>query len=103
MLKAGDAHAKKPSTDTPCVCHYIGTLTDGREFDSSYTRGSPATFTPGDVIKGWCEAMQLMREGDRWLLFVPSELAYGDASRLTSASQCSVFPAISNSVTAGAA
>jgi FKBP-type peptidyl-prolyl cis-trans isomerase FklB len=81
VLKAGDAHAKKPSTDTPCVCHYTGTLTDGREFDSSYARGSPATFTPGDVIKGWCEAMQLMREGDRWLLFVPSELAYGDASR----------------------
>jgi FKBP-type peptidyl-prolyl cis-trans isomerase len=63
-----------------CDCHYRGALIDGREFDSSYARG-PATFTPSEVIKGWCEALLLMKEGDVWQLYVPSELAYGDCSR----------------------
>ena len=49
--------------DSPCLCHYAGTLTDGTEFDSSYSRGSPTTFAPNQVIKGWTEAMQLMVEG----------------------------------------
>ena len=66
---------------TPCSCHYRGTLTDGTEFDSSYKRGSPATFAPNQVIKGWTEAMQLMKEGDKWELYIPSELAYGDRQR----------------------
>ena len=81
ILKSGPDGAKKPSIDTPCECHYKGTLIDGREFDSSYSRGMPATFAPNQVIKGWTEAMQLMKEGDHWELYIPSELAYGDANR----------------------
>lgn len=53
-------------TDTPCSCHYEGTLLDGTVFDSSYKRGKPITFAPRQVIKGWTEAMKLMREGDKW-------------------------------------
>jgi FKBP-type peptidyl-prolyl cis-trans isomerase FklB len=67
--------------NSPCDCHYRGALIDGREFDSSYARGAPATFAPSEVIKGWCEALLLMKEGDVWQLYVPSELAYGDCSR----------------------
>eukprot|EP01126_Amoeba_proteus_P015591 TRINITY_DN1703_c0_g1_i4.p1 TRINITY_DN1703_c0_g1~~TRINITY_DN1703_c0_g1_i4.p1 ORF type:complete len:218 (+),score=40.26 TRINITY_DN1703_c0_g1_i4:161-814(+) len=67
-----------PTADSPCECHYAGTLIDGTEFDSSYSRGSPTTFAPSQVIKGWTEAMQLMVEGDKWELYIPSELAYGE-------------------------
>ena len=52
-------------------------MIDGTEFDSSYSRGSPTNFAPNQVIKGWTEAMQLMVEGDKWELYIPSELAYG--------------------------
>lgn len=69
---------KTPTVDSPCECHYAGTLIDGTEFDSSYNRGSPTTFAPNQVIKGWTEAMQLMKEGGKWELYIPSELAYGD-------------------------
>ena len=65
------------STDTVTV-HYHGTLIDGTEFDSSYSRGKPATFGADRVIAGWTEALQLMKEGARWQLFIPPELAYGD-------------------------
>jgi len=71
----GDGH---PTIDTPCLCHYEGTLTDGTLFDSSYNRKKPSTFAPNQVIKGWTEAMQLMVEGEKWELYIPSELAYGD-------------------------
>ena len=81
VLKSGSEGAKQPKIDTPCECHYRGTLIDGREFDSSYSRGMPATFAPNQVIKGWTEAMQMMKEGDHWELYIPSELAYGDANR----------------------
>jgi len=64
-------------TDTPCSCHYEGELLDGTVFDSSYKRGKPITFAPRQVIKGWTEAMKLMREGDKWELYVPAELGYG--------------------------
>ena len=63
--------------DTACECHYVGTLLDGTEFDSSYRRGKPLTFAPRQVIKAWQEAMRLMREGDKWEIFCPAELAYG--------------------------
>ncbi|KAL1507269.1 hypothetical protein AB1Y20_008117 [Prymnesium parvum] len=78
VLKSGSADARRPSASSPCECHYKGTLVNGEEFDSSYRRGRPATFAPNQVIKGWTEAMQLMREGDHWQLFIPSELAYGE-------------------------
>ncbi|OUS48717.1 putative FkbP-type 22 kDa peptidyl-pro [Ostreococcus tauri] len=63
--------------ETACECHYAGTLIDGTEFDSSYRRGKPLTFAPRQVIKAWQEAMRRMREGDKWEIFCPSELAYG--------------------------
>lgn len=71
----GDAH---PAVHAPCRCHYAGTLIDGTTFDSSYDRGDPTTFAPNQVIAGWTEAMQLMVEGDKWEMYVPSELGYGD-------------------------
>jgi FKBP-type peptidyl-prolyl cis-trans isomerase FklB len=67
-----------PTADSPCSCHYEGTLIDGTKFDSSYDRGEPTTFAPNQVIKGWTEAMQLMVEGDKWEMYIPSDLAYGD-------------------------
>jgi len=78
VLKSGPEDGPSPKVNQPCDCHYKGTLTDGTTFDSSYDRGSPTTFAPNQVIKGWTEAMQLMKEGDQWELTVPSELAYGD-------------------------
>jgi FKBP-type peptidyl-prolyl cis-trans isomerase FklB len=58
--------------------HYRGTLVDGTEFDSSYKRGKPAVFPVQGVIPGWTEALQLMKEGAHWQLFIPSQLAYGE-------------------------
>merc|ERR1712205_124719 len=81
VLNAAAAGAKSPLAATPCSCHYRGTLIDGTEFDSSYKRGQPTTFAPNQVVKGWTEAMQLMGEGDKWELYLPSELAYGDRQR----------------------
>jgi FKBP-type peptidyl-prolyl cis-trans isomerase FklB len=68
----------KPTTSDTVVCNYRGTLIGGKEFDSSYKRGEPATFTVGGVIKGWTEALQLMPVGSKWQLFIPSDLAYGE-------------------------
>ncbi|KAL9187463.1 hypothetical protein ACHAXT_001566, partial [Thalassiosira profunda] len=77
-IRAGNADGKTPTVNSPCECHYAGTLIDGTEFDSSYKRGAPLTFAPNQVIKGWTEAMQLMKEGAKWELYIPSELGYGD-------------------------
>ena len=63
-------------TDT-VVVNYRGTMIDGTEFDSSYKRGEPATFPVNRVIKGWTEALQLMKPGGKYKLFIPSNLAYG--------------------------
>ncbi|HEY4740806.1 MAG TPA: FKBP-type peptidyl-prolyl cis-trans isomerase [Candidatus Acidoferrales bacterium] len=68
----------KPTAADSVICNYRGTLIDGKEFDSSYKRGQPATFPVGQVIKGWTEALQLMPVGSKWQLFVPADLAYGD-------------------------
>merc|ERR1711998_386071 len=78
ILRKGDG-AFHPTVDSPCECHYKGTLIDGTQFDSSYDRGSPTTFAPNQVIKGWTEAMQLMVEGDKWEMYIPSDLAYGES------------------------
>mmetsp|Transcript_17510 Transcript_17510/g.24799 ORF Transcript_17510/g.24799 Transcript_17510/m.24799 type:complete len:158 (+) Transcript_17510:51-524(+) len=78
IIKSGPDSGKSPSVSTPCLCHYSGVNIEGKEFDSSFKRGQPATFAPNQVILGWTEAMQMMREGDHWKLFIPSELAYGD-------------------------
>jgi FKBP-type peptidyl-prolyl cis-trans isomerase FklB len=58
--------------------HYKGTLIDGTEFDSAYRRGQPASFPVKGVIPGWTEALQLMKEGAKWELYIPSNLAYGE-------------------------
>jgi FKBP-type peptidyl-prolyl cis-trans isomerase FklB len=76
ILKKGTGASPK-ATDT-VKCHYKGTTIDGKEFDSSYKRGEPATFALNRVIKGWTEGLQLMKEGGKWRFFVPSELAYGE-------------------------
>lgn len=75
VVKAGTGAMPK-ATDTVEV-HYRGTLINGAEFDSSFSRGEPATFPVNGVIKGWQEALQLMKEGAKWQIFVPSDLAYG--------------------------
>lgn len=77
VLRKGNGESH-PTVSSPCACHYKGTLIDGTQFDSSYDRGSPSTFAPNQVIKGWTEAMQLMVEGEKWEMYIPSELAYGD-------------------------
>ena len=66
-----------PTVNDFVTTHYHGTLIDGSVFDSSMERGEPIEFHVGGVIKGWTEALQLMRVGDKWKLYVPSELAYG--------------------------
>jgi len=92
VLKKGSG-MYSPRVGTSCKCHYAGTTpaltpnatdyADGEEgewteFDSSYKRGEPTSFAPNQVIKGWTEAMQLMKEGDKWEMYIPSELGYGD-------------------------
>ena len=75
IVKTGSGTPPGP-TDLATV-HYKGTLTDGSEFDSSYSRGTPATFPVNAVIPGWTEALQLMTPGSKWILTIPSNLAYG--------------------------
>jgi FKBP-type peptidyl-prolyl cis-trans isomerase FklB len=69
---------KTPTKEDTVTVNYRGTLIDGEEFDSSYKRGEPATFPVGGVIPGWTEALQLMKEGAKWQLFIPAALAYGE-------------------------
>ena len=76
ILTAGTG--PKPSATDSVMCNYRGTLLDGKEFDSSYKRGQPASFPVSGVIKGWTEALQLMPAGSKWQLFIPSDLGYGD-------------------------
>lgn len=73
-----EGNGKQPKATDTVTVQYRGTLIDGAEFDSSYQRGQPATFALNQVIKGWTEGVQLMKEGGKIRLFVPSELAYGD-------------------------
>jgi FKBP-type peptidyl-prolyl cis-trans isomerase len=79
VIKSGDGAT--PKADDTVTTHYRGTLIDGREFDSSISRGQPASFPVKGVIKGWTEALQLMKVGDKWELYIPSDLAYGPAQR----------------------
>ncbi|MBN4079116.1 FKBP-type peptidyl-prolyl cis-trans isomerase [Beggiatoa alba] len=69
---------KQPKISDSITAHYRGTLINGTEFDSSYKRRTPATFNVGQVIQGWQEVLPLMHEGDKWQVFIPSELAYGE-------------------------
>jgi len=76
IIKTGGG--KTPKAIDSVTVNYRGTLIDGTEFDSSIKRGQPATFQVNGVIPGWTEALQLMREGAKWQLFIPSNLAYGE-------------------------
>jgi FKBP-type peptidyl-prolyl cis-trans isomerase FklB len=70
-----------PKAEDVVKVHYKGTLIDGTVFDSSYERGEPATFPVGRVIKGWVEAIQKMKVGSKWKLFIPADLAYGEMAQ----------------------
>ena len=76
VLKSGNGATPKASDSVEC--HYEGRLISGTVFDSSYQRGETATFGVTQVIAGWVEALQLMKEGDKWQLFIPYNLAYGE-------------------------
>lgn len=67
-----------PGVSDKVTVHYRGTLIDGTEFDSSYSRNQPASFGVNRVIPGWTEALQLMQEGDKWQLFIPPKLGYAE-------------------------
>ncbi|MCK9563940.1 MAG: FKBP-type peptidyl-prolyl cis-trans isomerase, partial [Bacteroidales bacterium] len=75
IIEEGDGPS--PSAEDTVEVHYTGTLIDGTEFDSSHRRGMPASFGVNQVIPGWTEALQLMKEGAKWQLFIPPGLAYG--------------------------
>lgn len=70
-----------PVADSNVQVHYRGSLIDGTEFDSSYARNEPVSFPLNGVITGWTEALQLMKEGDKWELTIPSQLAYGEMGK----------------------
>jgi len=76
-----DGSGAMPSGADTVTVNYRGTLIDGTEFDSSYKRGQPASFPVGGVIRGWTEALQKMKVGSKWKLFIPAELAYGESGR----------------------
>ncbi|MCB1157821.1 MAG: FKBP-type peptidyl-prolyl cis-trans isomerase [Leptospiraceae bacterium] len=76
VIKEGSG-AKPTATNTVKV-HYVGTLIDGSEFDSSYKRGQPAVFPLNGVIPGWTEGLQLMTVGSKYKFFIPSHIAYGE-------------------------
>lgn len=77
VLSSGPAEGRSPTMFDSVMVHYRGTLTDGTVFDSSIERGTPATFGVGQVIPGWTEALRMMKPGDQWVLYIPSNLAYG--------------------------
>jgi FKBP-type peptidyl-prolyl cis-trans isomerase FklB len=76
VIKPGTG--KKPKAEDMVTVHYRGTLVGGTEFDSSYRHGKPASFPANRVIPGWTEVLQLMEEGAKWEVFIPSKLAYGE-------------------------
>ncbi len=76
VIKEGNG--KAPGLKDTVSVNYLGTLIDGTEFDNSYRRKTPATFRVDSVIRGWTEALQMMKEGAKWELYIPAELAYGE-------------------------
>ncbi|MCY4265884.1 MAG: FKBP-type peptidyl-prolyl cis-trans isomerase [Gammaproteobacteria bacterium] len=80
ILESGPVGGDSPAETDTVLAHYHGTLADGSVFDSSVERGEPASFGLSQVIAGWTEALQLMEVGDKWRLYIPPELAYGETS-----------------------
>ena len=80
VIESGPDGGGFPTSSNSVLAHYHGTLPDGTVFDSSVDRGEPATFGVSQVIAGWTEALQLMKVGDKWRLFIPPDMAYGEAS-----------------------
>ena len=80
VITAAAADSAMPTAEDTVRVHYHGTLVDGTVFDSSVERGDPAQFPVTGVIRGWVEALQMMRVGDKWKLTIPAELAYGARS-----------------------
>jgi FKBP-type peptidyl-prolyl cis-trans isomerase FkpA len=80
-LKAAKASAPRPTPADMVTIHYTGRFIDGRVFDSSRTRGEPATFPLGRLIQGWQEGVPMMRVGETWEFVIPSTIAYGDRDR----------------------
>lgn len=78
VVRSGPATGLKPQLTDEVKVHYEGKLSDGKVFDSSYERGQPAAMPLRGLIPGWQEALQLMRPGDAWVLYVPSNLGYGE-------------------------
>jgi FKBP-type peptidyl-prolyl cis-trans isomerase FklB len=78
VLRKSDSSKVSPTAQDTVVANYAGTLIDGTEFDNSYKRGEPLTIPVGGVIKGWTEILQLMHVGDKYKVYIPSDLAYGD-------------------------
>lgn len=89
VIKQGSG--RKPGKNDKVRCHYEGTLTNGMKFDSSYDRNEPAVFGLNQVIKGWTEGLQLMAEGSVWELFIPYQLAYGEAGSHGSIPPCAAL------------
>lgn len=76
IIESGEG--RSPLATSNVVTHYHGTFVNGEVFDSSVDRGTPAEFPVNGVIKGWTEALQMMKEGDKWRLVLPPEIAYGE-------------------------
>ena len=78
IIQSGDPAGDMPTVADTVIVHYQGSLLDGTVFDSSITRGEPATFSLQSIIPGWIEVLQLMRPGDKWSIVLAPELAYGE-------------------------
>jgi FKBP-type peptidyl-prolyl cis-trans isomerase FklB len=81
VLQSGPPGGEQPDSNDLVRVDYEGTLTDGTVFDSSFRRGQPAVFTLGEVVEGWTDALQHMRVGDEWIVYLPPQLAYGEQGR----------------------
>lgn len=81
IVASGPAGGDKPRAQDEVKVNYEGSLLSGEVFDSSFKRGEPATFPLDEVIPGWTEAMQLMKPGDEWIIWIPPQLGYGDEAK----------------------
>lgn len=81
VVQSGPPGGERPDSNDLVRVDYEGTLTDGTVFDSSFQRGQPAVFTLGEVVEGWTEALQHMKVGDEWIVYLPPATAYGETGR----------------------